>query len=137
MSSDVQVQWGNDPLDELDLKAERVQFEAAAGLDETEPLPAAVASRLKAERVQERLQKMPGWTLALGGQALDRARQLPSPFGATDYANYVLREAARTQQMVQIGLNGSRVVVTVLAPSFGEVRGVIGRKQLDFAASLV
>ena len=137
MSSDVQVQLGNDPQDDLDLKAERVQFEAAVPPDVVEPLPEPVAARLKAERVQERLKKMPGWTLALDGQALDRARQLPSPFGAADYANYVLREAARSQQKVQIGLNGNRLMVTVLAPSFGKGRGVIGRKQLDFAAGLV
>ena len=126
--SNVQVQLGTDPQDELDLKAERVQFELAALGHE---------DRLKAERVQERLRKMPGWALAQGGQAIDRARFLPSPFGAADYASFVLREAARTRQRVQISLNGSRVVISVLAPFQGEGSGVIGRKQLDFAASLV
>jgi hypothetical protein len=121
--SDPQQQLG----DELDLKSERVQFEAA------------IEERLKSERVQlqELLKRMPGWSLAVGGRAIDRSRDLPSAFGATDYANFVLREAARTRQRVQIRLSGSRVVISVLAPSHGEGSGLIGRDQLDFAASLV
>jgi hypothetical protein len=126
--SDVQLQFGNDPQDELDLKSERVQFELA---------PADNEDRLKSERVKERLRRMPGWAMSEGGHAIDRARYLPSPFGAADYASFVLREAARTRQRVQISLYGNRVVISVLAPFQGEGSGVIGRKQLDFAAGLV
>jgi hypothetical protein len=125
--STLQSQLGTDPQ-ELDLKAERVQLELNA---------IGTEDRLKAERVQERLRKMPGWALARDGQAIDRSQFLPSPFGAADYASFVLREAARTRQRVQISLFGSRVVISVLAPFHGEGSGVIGRKQLDFAASLV
>jgi hypothetical protein len=116
------------PLDELDLKGERVQIERE--------LEAAAAALMEG-KVQERLKRMPGWSLAVGGRAIDCSRELPSAFGAADYANFVLREAARTRQRVQIRLSGSRVVVSVLAPVYGEGSGVIGRNQLDFAASLV
>jgi hypothetical protein len=126
--STMQSQLGIDPQDDLDLKAERVQHELAMKRAD---------DRLKAERVQERLRKMPGWSLAESGQAIARAQSLASPFGAADYASFVLREAARTRQRVQINLYGNRVVVSVLAPFQGEGSGVIGRKQLDFAAGLV
>jgi hypothetical protein len=128
--SDVQMQVGSDPQDTLDLKAERVQFEFAA-------LASAASEGAQQKWVEDRLRKMPGWSLASGGQAIGRTRFLPSPFGATDYASFVLREAARTRQEVQIHLSGSRVMITVLAPSYGEGSGAIGREQLDFAASLV
>jgi hypothetical protein len=124
--SDSQEPSGAMPLDELDLKGERVQRELEAA-----------AAALQGERVQERLKRMPGWNLAVGGRAIDCSRELPSAFGAADYANFVLREAARTRQRVQIRLSGSRMVVSVLAPVHGEGSGVIGRDQLDFAASLV
>jgi hypothetical protein len=114
--------------EDFDLKAERVQEALAEGHQE---------ARLKAERVQERLSRMPGWSLTMGGYALDVAKDLPSAFGAVDYATFVLREAARTKQKVRVGLNGSRLVITVTAPSQGRERGMIGLEQLDFAAGLL
>jgi hypothetical protein len=124
-----------DPLDDPELKAERVQEElravaSALGL----PMGAQAAARLKAERVQERLKAMPGWTLREGSYALDRVRDLPSPFGAADYGTLILREAARTRQKVRVGLSGHRVMVTVLAL---RERDGIGFEQLEFAAGLL
>lgn len=107
------------------LKAERVQQELAAR---------ALEARLKAERVQETLARMQGWSLVEGGRAIDRVRELSGPASAADYAGFVLREAARGKQRVQIGLTGNRVVVTILGSSHGGVRGGITFKQLDFAA---
>src|SRR5947208_3057954 len=98
--SDSQVQFGAEPQDEIDLKAERVQLDLA-GTPPLEEPQGLIEERLKAERVQERLKRMPGWSLAKSGQAIGRARELPSAFGATDYAIFVLREAARTRQRVQ------------------------------------
>jgi hypothetical protein len=129
--SELQEKLADDPLPSPDLKAERVQDGLIAL-----PQP-PIDARLKAERVEQRLQQMPEWSLSPGGGGIDRARKLASPFGAADYATFVLREAARTRQKVQIGLSGSRVMVTVLAPSRGQHRGAIGMDQVDFAASLV
>jgi len=128
--SELQEQLADDPPVEPDLKAERVQAV------QVEPEAPALV-RLKAERVQARLKQMPQWSLSPGGDAIDRARKLPSPFGAADYATFVLREAVRTRQTVNISLSGSRVMVSVLAPARGQDRGTIGFAQLEFAASLV
>jgi len=129
--SELQEQLAADPPVEPDLKAERVQ----AVLIESPQEP--IETRLKAERVQERLKRMPQWRLSPGGDAIDRVRDLPSAFGAADYATFVLREAARTRQKVMIGLSGGRIVVSVLASPRGQDRGSIGLEQLDFASSLV
>src|SRR6476620_7973133 len=102
--SELQEQLADDPPVEPDLKAERVQAV------QVEPEAPALV-RLKAERVQARLKQMPQWSLSPGGDAIDRARKLPSPFGAADYATFVLREAVRTRQTVNISLSGSRVMV--------------------------
>jgi len=124
-----------DPLDDPDLKAERVQGELTTAPSEAqEPTESVIHSRLKAERVQERLRAMPGWSLRVGGYAIDRVRDLPSAFGAADYGTLVLREAARTRQKVRIGISGPRVVITVLASREGSE---IGLEQLDFAAGLL
>ena len=45
--------------------------------------------------------------------------------------------AARAQQKVRVGLEGARVVISVMAPSRGQVRNTIGLQQLEFAAALV
>jgi hypothetical protein len=133
--SEAQKQLNAGPLEETDLKAERVQEEGVA------PSPAALLeapseSRLKAERVQLRLLRMPGWILAAGGTSIDRVRDLASAYSAADYGTFVLREAARARQKVRVGLNGTRVVVTVLSYRRGRERA-IGMEQLDFAAGLL
>jgi hypothetical protein len=129
---ELQTQLAVQPPEEPDLKSERVQKEQAA-----EPPKVQAETRLKSERVQARLKRMPGWNLAADGHGIDRVRMLPSALGAADYATFILREAARTRQKVRIGLSGSEVVVTVLPPFSGRDGGVIGMKQLDFAAGLV
>ena len=122
-----------DPVEGTDLKAERVQQEGvAAAAVRMRPL----LDRLKAERVQERLRQMPEWGMVAGGYAIDRARDLASAGSAADYGTFVLREAARTGQKVRIGLNGRRVVITILGSRRGQSRG-ISMAQLDFAAGLL
>ena len=129
--SEAQKQLTVDPLEGTDLKAERVQQEAMAPV-----LIEPVVERLKAERVQLRLSRMPGWGLVAGGYAIDRVRDLASAHSDAEYGTFVLREAARARQKVRIGLNGARVVITVLGPRRGQNRG-IGMAQLDFAAGLL
>jgi hypothetical protein len=96
-----------------------------------------VRPRIKAERVQDRIRSMPGWTLGVGGHLIERVRELATAFSAADYGTLVLREAARARQKVRVSLSGNRVVVTILAPSVGRGRGVIGLEQLDFAVGLL
>jgi hypothetical protein len=108
------------------LKAERVQ----------EPLTAKVETRLKAERVQERLKQMPGWNLVQGGRAIDRVKSLGSAECAADYGGFVLRQAARSQQMVRVELQGTRVLLAVFATGRSGGRYGLTDKHLDFAAAL-
>ncbi|HEX3526833.1 MAG TPA: hypothetical protein VH988_07185 [Thermoanaerobaculia bacterium] len=108
------------------LKAERVQEELTAKVD----------SRLKAERVQVRLKEMPGWRLLKGGRGIDRVKELGSAEGAADYAGFVLRQAARDQQVTRVELQGSRVLLAVFAKGRSGGRSGLTTKQLDFAAAL-
>lgn len=138
-------------IDTPDLKPERVAEGIAApwpavgepvlppvpAVPPCETSPAEVVQRLRPERVQDRLQKMPGWGLASAGRAVQRERELATPATAAEYAVFVLREAARAQQKVRVGLEGARVVVSVMAPSRGHLRNTVGLQQLDFAAALV
>lgn len=128
---EAQEQLDPAPLGETDLKAERVQEEGVTPV-RSEP----AVDRLKAERVQLALRRMPGWALIADGYAIDRVRDLASAHSAAEYGTFVLREAARARQKVRIGLNGARVVITVLGPRRGQNRG-IGKAQLDFAAGLL
>jgi hypothetical protein len=105
------------------LKAERVQ----------EPLAAKVETRLKAERVQERLKQMPGWDLVQTGRGIDRVKNLGTAEGAADYAGFVLRQAARNEQVVRVELRGARVLLAVFAAGRS---GGLTDKHLDFAAAL-
>jgi len=108
------------------LKAERLQEELVAKVD----------ARLKAERVQARLKEMPGWRLLKGGRGIDRVKELGSAEGAADYAGFVLRQAARDQQVTRVELQGSRVLLAVFAKGRSGGRSGLTTKQLDFAAAL-
>lgn len=107
------------------LKAERVQAELAA--------PGA---RLKAERVQLRLQQMPGWALTLKGKAIDRAREFLREEDAVDYATLALRMASRERYPVGVQIAGKSILVTLHDHPGRGARGGITDKLLDFAACL-
>ena len=77
---ELQTQLAVHPPEEPDLKSERVQEQAAALCRAADQ----VGIRLKSERVQARLKRMPGWSLTADGNAIDRVRMLPSALGAAD-----------------------------------------------------
>lgn len=95
----------------------------------------AVASRLKAERVQEELKSMPGWQLTGDGRAIDRAREFASPDLAVVFVNFVAMLSSLEQQPADLSLSASRVVVTLSAVLSPSRRGVT-QKVLDFAKML-
>jgi len=120
---------------QTNLKAERVQEELTAAL--SAPVSAtSVQDRLKAERVQLRLKRMPGWGLVHDGKSLDRVRQFHQPDDAVDFATLVLRMASREAFPAQVHVDGKRVVLTLQGHSAQGERGGITDKLLDFAASL-
>lgn len=104
------------------LKAERVQDALTA----EEPLdgegfalalhPGGVQGRLKAERVQEELKTMPGWRLASGGKAIDRAKAFPNAEVARLYSGFVSAFAGSLGLPVVTSTAGGQVIVTLHAP---------------------
>jgi pterin-4a-carbinolamine dehydratase len=95
----------------------------------------AVASRLKAERVQEELKSMPGWQLTGDERAIDRAREFPSPDLAVVFVNFVAMLSSLEEQPVDLSLSAGRVVVTLSAVLSTNRRGVT-QGVLDFARML-
>lgn len=124
------------------LKAERVQdaLSADAPLDGggfVLPLhPGGVRGRLKAERVQQELKAMPGWRLAPGGKAIDRAKAFPSAEAARLYSGFVTACAGALELPVVTSTAGGQVIVTLHAPrSHGRV-GPLTESVLELARFL-
>ncbi|MEA2563653.1 MAG: Pterin 4 alpha carbinolamine dehydratase [Acidobacteriota bacterium] len=78
---------------------------------------------LKPERVQEMLARLPKWSLRPDGRGIERVREHASLKGAKSFASQVWRLASVQNQPVTIGLDGSKVVVTLTGHP---VRGCTG-----------
>lgn len=102
------------------LKAERVQLRV-------EP-PAAV---VKAQRVLDWLRSHPDWRLGSAGNAIVRSRDFPNDIGAVHYAAYLAKAATFARQRVDIDVTGTRVTVAVR----GKARPGLSKSALDFAQS--
>ena len=102
------------------LKAERVQLAVFP------PAPS-----LKAERVQERLAAMPGWSL-LGPKSLGRLREFPDSSLAAIYAGFLTRYALNTGHPLAIQVRGTRVRL-IVRPRAG---CGLTEETLDFAQAL-
>ena len=131
-------------LPEPDLKSERVQEaltepveQSFGGASFILPLdPGRLQSRLKSERVQEELKNMPGWRLAPGGKAINRAKAFPNPEVARLYNGFVTAYAGALGLPVLMNVSGGQVLVTLHAPrSHGRV-GLLTETVLDFARRL-
>ncbi|HYO13504.1 MAG TPA: hypothetical protein VE685_09950 [Thermoanaerobaculia bacterium] len=89
--------------------------------------------KLKAERVQEELKTMPGWTLREDGKAIDCIRQFTHPAGVAEFASFVAVLAVAERQPVVFGIYGSGVSVT-LPPRLGSSN--FTTRDLEFARQL-
>ena len=78
---------------------------------------------LKPERVQEMLARLPGWSLWPEGLGIQRVREYASTEGAKSFAAQVCNLASVQNQPVIVGLDGSKVVVTLTGHP---VRGCTG-----------
>ncbi len=103
-------------------------------LDRTPTASQRTEARLKAERVQEKLQSMPGWSALQGHKAVDRVRDLSDPVTAAAWAGFVAMAAASQQQRVGVEMSGTQVTVTV----YGRIgrRDGVTLEDLDFAKQL-
>jgi hypothetical protein len=107
------------------LKAERVADAA----------PQSRSQMAEAERVQTRLEAMPGWGVVPGGMALGRVRELGSAANAADYAAFVVQAAGRERFPVDVFVAGNHVVFALRGRARG-TQNTINDNLLDFAASL-
>jgi len=103
------------------LKAERVQRPAfqrvaprPAEVDfKSTPTPVQAQQRLKTDRVQSRLRRLPGWRMQSGGKAIDRVRQFRDPQVAASYLAYAALLASQSGQPLQAAVNGQTVVIAL------------------------
>ena len=91
--------------------------------------------RLKAERVQRRLQRLPGWRLQSGGRAVDRVWNFPNAQVAASFLSYAALLASQTGQPFQATVSGETVVVALPGRST-RPGGGITEEVLDLAEQL-
>lgn len=131
-----------------ELKSERVQEESLALMrkrvarPEEDAVGAAMAvtrnraeQRLKSERVQSRLKRMPGWTLVGDGLAIDRVRQFADPLVAASYLTFASLVSRQMGQPLKISLTGSTVIIVLTGRSKGAAKG-LSDQVLDLAEQL-
>lgn len=112
---------------ELDVPVEAVQ---------DPPTPEEVTARLKAERVQLKLQALPSWTPVLEGRAIQRLHAFPHAQVAAWYAGYLSHYAAAQKIPATVSLSGRQVSVTLHGPMTRSNKGELNDDVLDFAIQL-
>jgi hypothetical protein len=91
-------------------------------------------TRLKAERVEERMRVMPGWERR--GGIIDRARMFPSMEAASLYGIYVLWLAGKAGIPASVDLAEDGVLVTLRARRRKGGQAELTEGLLDFAELL-
>ena len=82
------------------------------------PGPAAatpIPARLKAERIQELLRQLPGWSAARNATEISRRYVLSSPRAAVAFVHFVTEMAADHGLRADLDLRSNRVVVTLVS----------------------
>jgi hypothetical protein len=92
---------------------DHVQKMVAALQVRTLSLPPRPGGKLKPERVQEELKRMPGWKLMPDGKAISHLREFSHAAGASKWASFVAELARWDRQPVHLGISGSRVLLTL------------------------
>lgn len=100
------------------------------------PTAEEVTTRLKAERVQDKLKAMPSWTPVLEGRAIQRVHAFPQPQVAAWYAGYLSHYAAAMRVPATVSLSGRQVIVTLHGPMTRSNKGTLSEEVLDFAVHL-
>lgn len=94
-------------------------------------LGGGVETRLKPERVQERLAAMAGWKLKPGGGSIERRVTFPGPQSAASYAHFLFELASAWGKTVRLAVNGGRVAITLGGGRIGLTESI-----LDFAEKI-
>lgn len=111
------------------LKSERVQEPAVQTKKRRLPPPddglgnvlaglqGQAQQRLKSERVQLRLRRLPGWRVQPEGKAIDRVRQFSDPLVAALYLSFAGLLARQSNQPLRISMIGSTICVALTGRS--------------------
>jgi pterin-4a-carbinolamine dehydratase len=89
---------------------------------------------LKAERVQEELERLPDWTLRPDGKGIERIRPFAEPSKARSFVNHVCRMSSLRRQPVTIAVDAKGVVVTLMGHPVRGCTGGLTGAVLDLAA---
>ena len=136
----------NGTIDVQQVEAERVQKEAlarmrrrVAGQDAVGAAMARTnlqaAERLKAERVQLRLKRLPGWKMPAEGKAIDRVRRFDDPLVATAYLAFASLLARAVRQPLQVSLTDGNIIIALTGRTTGADKGLT-EEVLDLAEQL-
>lgn len=129
------------------LKSERVQEPVAQAKKRRLPSPddglggvltglqSQAQQRLKSERVQLRLRRLPGWRMQPEGKAIDRVRQFADPLVAALYLAFAGMLARQSNQPLRISMIGSTVCVALTGRSVSPEEGLTD-EVLDLAEQL-
>jgi pterin-4a-carbinolamine dehydratase len=98
--------------------------------------PPGPVDKLKAERVQERLQAMPAWSLTHGGLAVSRVHDFPDSRVASSYASFVSDFASAMNVPVSMSLSGGRVTLKLQGSPRLTGHAGLTEAVLDFAEIL-
>ena len=108
-----------------ELKSERVQGPESKESKKRLPRPdetigaevlltsSRAQQRLKSERVQSRLKRMPGWKMQQGGKAIDRVRKFPDPLVAASYLAFAALLARQSGQPLRASVVGNTIVIAL------------------------
>jgi len=132
--------------DSQELEAERVRKEALARMRRRvageDAVGAALArtklqaaERLKAERVQLRLKRMPGWKMPAEGKAIDRVRRFDDPLVAAAYLAFASLLARAVGQPLQVSLTDGNIILALTGRTKGTDKGLT-EEVLDLAEQL-
>jgi pterin-4a-carbinolamine dehydratase len=135
---------GKDQTQEL--KAERVQKEALALMRKRvagqDAVGAAMArtnlkatERLKAERVQLRLKRLPGWKMLAEAGAIDRVRRFEDPLVAATYLAFASLLARTVRQPLQVSLTDGNIIIALTGRKKGPAKGLT-EEVIDLAEQL-
>jgi pterin-4a-carbinolamine dehydratase len=92
--------------------------------------------KLKAERVQEELRTMPGWSLLPNGKILQRTYQFMSDRAAAHYATYLSAHAGDMGQPAILALTGRTLSLKLFAPHSRGHYAALDMEVIAFARKL-
>ena len=90
--------------------------------------------RLKSERVQSRLRRMPGWRMQKGRKSIDRVREFPDEMSAVLFLAFSAVLAREAKLPLQVLMRGT--TLTIALPGSSRNAGIVNEDVLNLAELL-